>query len=60
MMLLLSTDLLTKKVRIPFEIPKHEANNLGWLVKIVMSDESELEELMDEEKYAEFCAEEAD
>ncbi|CAG5109933.1 Oidioi.mRNA.OKI2018_I69.chr2.g4401.t1.cds [Oikopleura dioica] len=31
----------------------------GWLVKIVMSDESELEELMDEEKYAEFCAEEA-
>ncbi|CBY09483.1 unnamed protein product [Oikopleura dioica] len=30
----------------------------GWLVKVTVTDDTELEGLMDEETYAEFCAEE--
>jgi len=58
MMLQQSTEPLTTTVCQNYSLTVILTVPKGWLVKVTVTDDTELEGLMDEETYAEFCAEE--
>ncbi|KAF2959388.1 glycine cleavage system protein H [Thermotoga sp. Mc24] len=49
---------VNEKLNAEPELLNKDPEGEGWLFKMEMSDESELEDLLDEQAYQEFCAQE--